>query len=139
MSLMLLFPILQARDRMGTVREYADKKANTQGRFEPRAAYLSSFSVELPLSPSARAAPPLGPSWFQARLPAREKAVSMGADTKANTQGGGALERGHGASLERLAELGDALGGVGAASMLNAAQHVVGQAVSIQKRRVNGH
>ena len=59
----------------------ADKKANTQGRFEPRAAYLSTRSVELPLSPSVRAAPPLGPSWFQARLPAREKAVSMGADT----------------------------------------------------------
>ena len=30
--------------------------------------------------------------------------------------GGGAPERGHGASLERLAQLGDALGGVGAAA-----------------------
>ena len=62
----------------------------------------------------------------------------MGADTKANALGRGALERGHGASLEPLAELGDALGGVGAFSILDAAQHVVGQAVSIQKRRVNG-
>ena len=48
------------------------------------------------------------------------------------------FERGHGALVERLAELGDALGRVGAASILDAAQHVVGQAVSIQKRRVNG-
>ena len=64
--------------------------------------------------------------------------MSAGADRKANAWGGGALERGHGASLERLAELGDALGGVGAASILDAAQPVVGQAVSIQKRRVNG-
>jgi hypothetical protein len=64
----------------------------------------------------------------------------MGADTKANTPDGGAPKRGHGAALERLAELGDALGGVGASSILiHAAQHVVGQAVSIQKRRVNGH
>ena len=38
----------------------------------------------------------------------------MGADTKANTHSGrwGALEFGHGAALERLAQLGDALGGV---------------------------
>ena len=62
----------------------------------------------------------------------------MGADRKANARGGCALERGHRASLECLAELGDALGGVGAFSILDAAQHVVGQAVSIQKRRVNG-
>ena len=33
----------------------------------------------------------------------------MGADMRANTRGGGALERGHGALLERLAQLGDAL------------------------------
>ena len=41
----------------------------------------------------------------------------MGADRKANTRGGGALERSHGAPLERLAELGDALGGVGAVAI----------------------
>ena len=64
----------------------------------------------------------------------------MGADTKANTRVSSALERDHGATLEPLAELGDALGGVGAGafSILDAAQRVVGQAVSIQKRRVNG-
>ena len=33
----------------------------------------------------------------------------MGADTKASGGGGGALERGHGAALEPLAQLGDAL------------------------------
>ena len=37
----------------------------------------------------------------------------MGAETKSNTRGAGAPERGHGASLEALAQLGDALGGVG--------------------------
>ena len=63
--------------------------------------------------------------------------VAMGVDRKASTRGGGALERGHGASLERLAELGDALGGVGAASILDAAQHVVGQAAK-KRRHVNG-
>ena len=36
----------------------------------------------------------------------------MGADTKANTRVSSALERDHGATLEPLAELGDALGGV---------------------------
>ena len=38
--------------------------------------------------------------------------VSMGIDTKANTRANGAPQRGHRASLERLAQLGDALGGV---------------------------
>ena len=55
--------------------------------------------------------------------------VSMGADTKANTRGGGALERGHGAPLEPLAQLGDAVGGVIAAAVnIEAAELVVGQA-----------
>ena len=40
--------------------------------------------------------------------------VSMGADTRASGGGGGALERGHGAALEPLAQLGDALRTVGA-------------------------
>ena len=42
--------------------------------------------------------------------------------------GGGALERGHSASLEHLAQLGDALRGVGAfANRVDAAELVVGQ------------
>ena len=54
--------------------------------------------------------------------------VSMGADTKANTRAGGALERGHRASLERLAQLGDTLGDVGASPDVGeAAELVVGQ------------
>ena len=41
--------------------------------------------------------------------------VSRGADRKASTVwGDDALERGHGAPLERTAQLGDALSGVGA-------------------------
>ena len=53
----------------------------------------------------------------------------MGIDTQANTLGRrGALERGHGASLERLAQLVDALGGVGAAaSVVKAAELVASQ------------
>ena len=56
----------------------------------------------------------------------------MGADTKANTRantrGGGALERGHGAPLEPLAQLGDAVGGVGALAVrVDAAQLVIAQ------------
>ena len=44
---------------------------------------------------------------------------------------GGALERGHGAALERLAQLGDALGGVGAAAVpVKATELVTGQAAN---------
>ena len=63
-----------------------------------------------------------------------EKAgMSAGADTKANTLGaGGALQRCHGALLERLAQLGDALRGVGAESKgIEATDLVVGQAASM--------
>ena len=41
--------------------------------------------------------------------------------------GGGALERGHGAPLEHLAQLGDALRGVGAVAVIDAAELVLGQ------------
>ena len=44
--------------------------------------------------------------------------MSAGADTKANTRGGSALERGDEAPLEPLAQLGDALHGVGAAAAI---------------------
>ena len=65
--------------------------------------------------------------------------VSVGADTKANTTaGGGAPKRGHGAPLEPLAQLGDALSGVGAAAELaDAAERVLGQAAK-GRRSVNG-
>ena len=52
--------------------------------------------------------------------------------------GGGALERGHGAPLERLAQLGDALGGVGTVTeIIEAAELVTGQAAK-GRRSVNG-
>ena len=55
--------------------------------------------------------------------------VSTGVDTKANTGRGGALERGHGAPLERLAQPGDALGVVGTVTVsIEATQLVVAQA-----------
>ena len=62
-----------------------------------------------------------------------------GADTKVSTLGhGGALERGHGTPLEPLAQLGDALGGVGAKShTIEPAELVVGQAAK-GTRSVNG-
>ena len=47
----------------------ADTNANTlRGWFERRAAYSSDCSVELPLRPSAIAAPPLSPSPLLSRL-----------------------------------------------------------------------
>ena len=62
----------------------------------------------------------------------------MGDDTKANALGRGALERGHGAPLERLAQLGDALGRVGTVTeQVEAAETVTGQAAT-GRRGVNG-
>jgi len=56
--------------------------------------------------------------------------VSTGAVTQKQTlQGNGALERGHDAPLERLAQLSDALSGVGVfAEPVGAAERRVGQA-----------
>ena len=67
--------------------------------------------------------------------------MSMGADTKANTDsgGGGALERGHRTRLERLAQLGDALSGVGAGPPgIEATERVAGQAAKGMRYHVNG-
>ena len=65
-------------------------------------------------------------------------ALSAGADIKANAFGaGGALERGHGAPLEPLAQLGDALGGVGATALpVEAAELVFAQAAMSGARMV---
>ena len=55
----------------------------------------------------------------------------MGADTRASTMGRCALEQGHVALLEPLAQLGDALDGVGAfAVLVDAAELVPGQAAT---------
>ena len=65
--------------------------------------------------------------------------VSRGADRKANTRvGGGALERGHCASFERLAQLGDALSVVGAEAILVEAAELVESQAAKGRRSVNG-
>ncbi len=52
----------------------ADTNANTRGSwFDRRAAYSSDRSVELPLRPSARAAPPSEPRLLCVRLRGRER------------------------------------------------------------------
>ena len=84
----------------------ADRKANTrESWFERRAAYLSDFSVELPLRPSAIAAPPSGPSALYSRL--RGWGLKVGGEPCqwALTQklwGGGALQVGDHRLLEDL-------------------------------------
>ena len=68
----------------------------------------------------------------------REEACQWALTQKQPLWGGGALERGHGAPLEPLAQLGDALRGVGAAAVpIKAAEHVFGQAAK-GRRSVNG-
>ena len=63
----------------------------------------------------------------------------MGVDRKANTRGGGALERGHGAPLEPLAQLGDALRGVGVlAKAAEAAELVTLQTAQVGSDSVKG-
>ena len=64
------------------------------------------------------------------------RGVSMGADTKANTMGWGALERGHGAPLERLAQLGHGLHSVSALTRewAHATEPVVLQAAKERRR-----
>ena len=51
--------------------------------------------------------------------------------------GGGALERGHGAPLEPLAQLGDALGGVGAAAVTIKATELVADNAAMVRRVVS--
>ena len=64
--------------------------------------------------------------------------MSLGADRIASILERRALERGHSAPLDPLAELGDTLGGVGAFSLfVEAAELVVSQAAK-GRRSVNG-
>jgi hypothetical protein len=70
----------------------------------------------------------------------RVASVSMGRVRSGGHWGGGALERGHGATLEPLAQLGDALGGVIAvAAASKTAESVVFQAAKVVSGSVNGH
>eukprot|EP00964_Phaeocystis_antarctica_P001791 scaffold933_cov56-Phaeocystis_antarctica.AAC.6 len=78
---------------------------------------------------AASAVTPLTPMELAPRLRARGR---MG-------NGGGALERGHGAPLEPLAQLGDALRSVGALStIVEAAELVVAQTAKVGSDSVNG-
>ena len=64
-----------------------------------------------------------------------ESSIVSGRPHKQALRGGGSLERGHRAALDRLAQLGDALSGVGAfAGLVDAAERVVGQAVPGRRR-----
>ena len=76
--------------------------ALTEGLCEPRAAYSSDCSVELPLRPSARAAPPSGPKRLFVRLRAWEQKagaeyhvniMSMGMNRGKVCAPGGVLQR----------------------------------------------
>ena len=70
----------------------------------------------------------------------REQQCQGALTRKRTLWGGGALERGHGASLKRLAQLGDALGGVGAFVLpIKTAELVVAQAAKVGSGSVNGH
>ena len=65
--------------------------------------------------------------------------VSTGVDRKANTRGGGALERSHSTPLEPLAQLGDTLGCVGAIAIpVEAAELVPFQTAQVGSGSVNG-
>ena len=97
-----------------------------------------SSVIFVSLRMAASAVAPSAPMPLRKRLRARgamgngeRVGVSMGADTRASGGGGGALERGHGAALEPLAQLGDALSGVGAvAPEVEAAELVEAQAAN---------
>ena len=70
---------------------------------------------------------------------AREQACQRALTERRTLGRVGAPQRGHGAPPEPLAELGDALGGVGAvATKIDAAELVEAQAAK-ERRRVNGH
>ena len=79
------------------------------------------------------------PGGWAGAVSERAGACQWALTQKRTLGGGGALERGHGASLEPLAQLSDALGGVGASAvkLIEAAELVVGQAAK-QRRSVNG-
>ena len=94
----------------------ADRERRTLGNwFEPQTVYSSRCSVELPLRPNARAAPPSGPSLLPRRLRARTGVAGVGKCQRALTQmqtfdaGGGALEVGDLCLVEDGSERGGAL------------------------------
>ena len=59
----------------------------------------------------------------------------MGADTKASTGADGGPERGHSALLQHLAQLDDALSGVGALAMVVDAAELIGSKAAGTNKR----
>ena len=111
----------------------------TMGAAHPRVVICVSLRT------AASAEAPLSPIWLAQRLQrvgvrsvAREQVCQRALTGKQTLGGGGALQRGHGAPLEPLAQLGDALRGVGAVAMtVDAAELVVAQPAK-GTRSVNG-
>ena len=92
------------------------------------AASAKAPSAPMPLFPRLRAKGRMGNS--------ERLGVSTALTRKRTLLGGGALERSHSAPLERLAQLGDGLHLVGtAAHVVEAAERVAGQAVSMTKEQ----
>jgi hypothetical protein len=104
-----------------------------------------SVVIFVSLRTTANAEAPWAPILLASRLRARggegngERVTGCQGVLTRHSWGGGAPERGHGASLERLAQLGDALGGVGAvAHEVEAAELVPRQAAKVVSGSVNG-
>ena len=107
----------------------ADTKANASGM----AAHLR-LVIFVSLRMAASAVTPSSLMLLFKRLRAKTEeqdgngekvGVSTGADKNASTRGGGALERSHSAPLEPLAQLGDAVSGVLAVTIIADATEAV--------------
>ena len=64
-------------ERAGACQRALTREQTLGSQFERRVAYLSDRSVELPLMPSARAAPTSGPSRLSCRLRSRERRLVL--------------------------------------------------------------
>ena len=121
----------------------ADTKANAQELVREAGGLLERLQRGVALealseSESSLGAEAVGRDTASTGAEAGAEACQGALTLKRTLGGGGALERGHGAPLERLAQLGYALGGVGAAATsINAAELVVGQTAE-ERRCVNG-
>ena len=111
----------------------ADRKANTRGLVRAPSGLLERLQCRVALEALSESGGSFGPEAVVAQTASMGAEVGaeacQGALTRKQTlQGGGALQRGHGAPLEPLAELGDALGGVGAVAItIDTAELVAGQ------------
>ena len=112
------------------------QRALTQGQTLRGVVAHSSSEIPVSLSTAASAEAPLAPISLRLTLRTRggagmvgEQACQWALTQRRTLRGGGALERGHSAPLERLANLSDALGGVGAGpEEIDATERVFNQA-----------